>query len=467
MHLGHLRLSRSATIRCTHGKGKWGDQFGWEVSSAGDVDADGFGDVIIGAPTATVRKKFDGSAIVFSGATGEVLHAFHGDQLGDGFGDSVGGAGDVDGDGFDDVIVGAHELVGINFGTVNVFSGATGDILYTWHGVGADQYFGRAVDGAGDVNADGFADLVVGAAYALNDNGIPTGSAWVFSGATGEILHTWHGDSQADEFGRHVSDAGDVDGDGFADVIIGAHRDDSGAGLDTGTAYVFSGATGGVLHAWHGDSANEHFGWSVSGAGDVDGDGFADVIVGAWLDNVNGTESGSAFVFSGATGELLHDWHGDSEFDNLGRAVGGAGDADGDGFDDLLVAAPIDNGEGWFGTVILFSGATGDALDTWQARTNVGFGLAVDGAGDVNADGFDDVIVGATYDDPGGTAYVLSLHCACAADVNGDGNLNVLDFVAFQLLWQDGDPSADCDANAEFNVLDFVCFQQLFVKGCP
>ena len=110
-------------------------------------------------------------------------------------------------------------------------------------------------------------------------------------------LWQWYGDSAGDWFGRSVSSAGDVDGDGFDDVVVGAYRDDNN-GTDSGSARVFSGATGAILHTWNGDSAGDQFGWSVSGAGDVDGDGFDDVVVGAPHDDNNGTDSGSATVLT-------------------------------------------------------------------------------------------------------------------------------------------------------------------------
>ena len=200
------------------------------------------------------------------------------------------------------------------------------------------------------------------------------------------------------------------------------------------------------------------------------------MIVGALDVDVGGSPyAGAAYVFSGATGELLHEWLGDDDpsGDEFGVAVDGAGDVDGDGHADLIVGA-LYAGESDVGAAYAFSGATGELLRVWimpdQSPGLDLFGASVGGAGDVNADGFDDVIIGAYKDDTmahnGGAAFVFSLGC-CPADVNGDGNLNVLDFVAFQLRWVEQDPSADCDANAEFDVLDFVCFQQLFVEGCP
>jgi hypothetical protein len=118
--------------------------------------------------------------------------------------------------------------------------------------------------------------------------------------AQGQVTHApnfpFSGDSANDQFGISVSGAGDVNGDGFDDLIVGAHLDDNNGG-SSGSARVLSGATGAILYTFSGDSAGDQFGFSVSGAGDVDGDGFDDLIVGAFLDDNNGTDSGSARVF--------------------------------------------------------------------------------------------------------------------------------------------------------------------------
>ena len=147
-------------------------------------------------------------------------------------------------------------------------------------------------------------------------------------GRDGSILHTFDGNSAADVFGWSVSGAGDVNRDGFADLIVGALNDDT-SGIATGSARVLSGAwiASGIppeiLYTFYGDSVGEVFGGSVSGAGDVNGDGYCDLIVGAPLDGANGTDSGSARVLSGMDGSILHAFDGDSQGDWFGLSVSG------------------------------------------------------------------------------------------------------------------------------------------------
>ncbi len=416
-----------------------GDQFGQAVSGAGDVNGDGFDDLIVGAPFDDNNGDGSGSARVFSGATGAILYTRNGGSVADQFGSSVSGAGDVNGDGFDDLIVGASgdENNGFNSGSARVFSGATGAILYTRNGDSAGDEFGASVSGAGDVNGDGFDDLIVGAPFDAN-NGFTSGSARVFSGANGAILYTFNGDSAGDNLGYAVSGAGDVNGDGFDDLIVGAYQDDNN-GSASGSARVFSGATGAILYTFNGDAADDLFGYSVSGAGDVNGDGFDDLVAGAPFDDDNGDASGSARVFSGKDGAILYTFNGDAAGDQLGWSVSGAGDIDGDGFDDLIVGAPFDDNNGAdSGSARVFSGANGAVLYTRSGNSaGDGFGRSVSGAGDVNGDGFDDLIVGAPLDDNIGSnsgVAIVFFSVAfpeppkpCPGDVDGDGDADFAD----------------------------------------
>ncbi len=186
---------------------------------------------------------------------------------------------------------------------MSVMSHAQATIAYTFDGDSAYDFFGSSVSNAGDVNGDGFADLIVGA-YGDSTNGTDSGSAQVFSGFDGSILYTFHGDSYDDEFGISVSNAEDVNGDGFVDLIVGAYLDDNN-GNASGSARVFSGFDGSILYTFDGDSSGNGFGISVSNAGDVNGDGSADLIVGAASGGNGGAQSGSARVFLAPTPAVL------------------------------------------------------------------------------------------------------------------------------------------------------------------
>ncbi len=373
------------------------DLFGYAVSGAGDVNGDGHDDFIVAAVNDDNNGTDSGSVRVFSGSDGSILLNIDGDGPGIGFGIAVSGVGDLNGDGHADFIVGAFwdDTNGVDAGSARVFSGLDGSILHTFHGDDAGDLFGLGVSGAGDVNGDGCADLIVGAHYD-DDNGLDSGSARVFSGLDGTILYTFHGDSAGDFFGKAVSGAGDVNGDGFADLIVGAQEDDDN-GPNSGSARIYSGFDGSILHTFVGNGAGDAFGFSVSGAGDVDADGRADVIVGANADAPNGFASGSAWVYSGSDGSLIHGFLGDDAFDNFGYAVSGAGDVNGDGFADLVVGALLDDNSATnSGSVRVFSGLDGTILHTFDGDgTGAQLGQSVSGIGDADGDGFADVIAGA------------------------------------------------------------------------
>jgi Secretion system C-terminal sorting domain/FG-GAP repeat len=236
------------------------------------------------------------------------------------FGYSVASAGDVNGDGYSDLLIASeffNDGANTNEGRVFVYNGAATGVSPTASYVldDADQSsaaFGRSVASAGDVNGDGYSDVIVGA-FQYNASFTDDGAAFIYHGsATGlatspNVILT--GSNQLNSrFGQSVASAGDVNGDGYSDVIIGAHWYDDGANSDEGRAYIYYGSPTGVPNTVaqtldDGNQAGGQFGFCVAGAGDVNGDGYSDVVIGAHLYTIGGfTQCGRAFVHQGNDG---------------------------------------------------------------------------------------------------------------------------------------------------------------------
>ena len=450
--------------------------FGQSAALAGDVNNDGFDDLIVGAPHNDAGGTNAGRAYVFSGQTGDTIYIFTGEAGDDFFGWSVASAGDVDSDGFDDLIVGAwlNDAGGTNAGRAYVFSGQTGDTLYVFTGEAAFDFLGQSVAGAGDVNNDGFDDLIVGAGG--NDaGGYRAGRAYVFSGQTGDTLYVFTGEAAEDFFGRSVASAGDVDNDGFDDMIVGAYGNDASASA-AGRAYVYSGQSGDTIYTFTGEAAGDLFGWSVASAGDVDNDGFDDLIVGAPQNNAGGTDAGRAYVFSGQSGDTIYVFTGESANDFFGFSAASAGDVNNDGFVDLIVGAK-NNVEGGVtaGRAYVFSGQSGDTIYVFTGNARLDeFGISVASAGDVNDDGFDDIIVGAHWDNAGGNhagrAYVFSGKGCLCADPNGDElvNFDDVDFLIDYYFYSGTSPvslvESDLNCDGSVDIAD-ITYLAAYING--
>jgi len=305
-------------------------------------------------------------------------------------------------------------------------------------GEGTSDYSGLSVAGAGDVNGDGYDDIVIGA-FDNSEVGLLAGQTYIILGkASGLAMDTDLSNADAslraedagDRSGYSVAGAGDVNGDGYDDVLIGADGDEEG-GNGAGQTYLFLGkASGWAMDtslsksgaSFWGENANDYSGHSVAGAGDVNGDGYDDILIGSYWNDEGGNNAGQTYLVLGKASGLAMDtklskadasFWGEAADDCSGRSIAGAGDVNGDGYDDILIGAyrNSDGGSVAGQTYLIFGKASGWAMDTNLSKADASFwgenagdssGYSVAGAGDVNGDGYDDILIGAHINCDGG-----------------------------------------------------------------
>ncbi|MEM9552758.1 MAG: FG-GAP-like repeat-containing protein [Acidobacteriota bacterium] len=424
-----------------------GDYFGWVVADADDLDGDGVRDVVV---PAIAFDGFSGRIAAFSGADGAKLFEVIG-VPGAAFGYSVTRAGDVDGDGVPDVIAGGGQTL--------VLSGADGAVLLD---LGAVVGFADAVAGAGDLDGDGLDDLVVGSAGA-SVSGPGAGRIVAFSGADGSVLWTRDGAAEGDALGSALGRLDDLDRDGVPEVVAGAQ----GAGpTDGGEALVLSGVDGSLvrtLRPRRPEDASVFGSFFASGTPDLDRDGVGDIYIGD-LDAATekGPSTGIAHVFSGRTGRLLHELRGLSAGEGFGLGRG-VEDLNGDGFADLVIGA-FNNSAGApsAGAVYVFSGRSGALLRT-VTSTVVGenFGGDATATDDLDGDGLPELVAtapGLSFVGiaPGRTLLVAGTRLPCPSDLTGDGRVGLLDLLQLK-RWRGatGGP-ADLDGSGLVDVRDLI-----------
>ncbi|MBI3598648.1 MAG: FG-GAP repeat protein [Nitrospirae bacterium] len=339
-------------------------RFGYSVASMGDLDQDGIGDILVGAPLQDRDGTTTdvGEAYLISGKTGALLPwgiiAHPVPQASAQFGFSLSPISDMNGDSVNDFIVGANRQdVGSvkDVGEVYLFSGKTGTLLRTIKHPALQEgaTFGLSVASVGDLSGDGLPEILVGAPFQDSSTGLDQGAAYLFSGATGNLFRTiTHPAPQATaRFGSFVMGSGDLDGDSVADYLVSAPLQDVGGNSNQGAVFVFSGKTGNLLRRIDLPipQPGAFFGSSIAVVPDLNGDGFPEILIGAPGMDIGGTlAAGMALLYSGHDGALIATISNPNpeQAAQFANPVASIGDISGDGKADILIGAPFQDGTG-------------------------------------------------------------------------------------------------------------------------
>lgn len=412
--------------------------FGHAVAGIPDLDGDGLDDVIVGAPGEN-PAGFDsaGRVYIYSGATGALIrvNSSPNDQVNGRFGWSVAGVDDLDGDGLGDYVVGAPGENGS--GRAYVFSGQNGALIRT-HNSGnpiAGGEYGWSVAAIDDLNIDGRGDYMIGAPDETAGGMAEAGRVYIVSGINGSIITAKISPNPevGGKFGYSTAGVPDTNSDNRGDFAVGAPFEDPGAApIDSGRAYLFGGATQILLFTFVSGNpeAGAQFGYSIAGVPDVGGFGGGDIIVGAPFETVelDGTDyfnAGRAYIYSGTGGglgvTLIEPDANIADSGAFGRAVAGLPDVNGDGLGDVIVGAPT-----WPGYhAYVFAAQSEELLTTLGSPDPTGadqlWGSAVASAGDVNGDGLGDYIVGGRGSDNFPTSESNTGRARLYRPLNNDG----------------------------------------------
>lgn len=432
------------------------DRAGYSVANAGDVNCDGYDDIITGTPYYNGASTYNGRVYISFGPNPTTMNLSAADVIIDSSlwmdfsGWSVAGAGDVNGDGCDDFLIGApySSDAAYESGTAYLFYGdallastdvSTADLKYV--GVAASDYAGYSVAGAGDVNGDGYDDILIGAPGRTAWTGAQAGAAYlIYGGASlgGMALSgadvRFHGEAAVDQAGFDVAGGGDFDGDGYDDIIVSAPGEDSAA-AGAGATYLIRGQSaalprvfflGGANSKFTGEKSYDYAGYAIAFIGDMNGNGRDDIMIGApYNDGATWTESlrGAVYFIDGtaralplvndlmvaASGQI----YGHRGLESLGKSLSGAGDLNGDGYDDVIIGAygnsdyAASSGAAYvqYGRRSFPSAMTSDLTDIQYVggRKYDYAGTSVAGGGDYNGDGRSDLLITAVGRDDGGS----------------------------------------------------------------
>ena len=441
----------------------WGedkeDYSGNSISVAGDVNGDGYDDILIGAYRNDDGGERAGQTyLIFGKSTGWSMDtdlsnadaSFLGENVDDWSGGKVAGAGDVNNDGYDDILIGATgnddggERAGQTYLIFGKSSGWSMDMALSNADasfIAEEEYYqsGASFTSAGDVNGDGYDDILIGV---VDDwaGGQDAGQTYlIFGKSSGWSMDTplsksnasFIGEDPHDWSGRGLSGGGDVNDDGYDDILIGARGDDDN-GIQSGQTYLIFGKDEGwsmdtdlseADASFIGENAGGYSGNSISSEGDVNGDGYADILIGALYDEESAYNAGQTYLILGkAKGWSMRtdlsnanaSFLGEAREDHSGCSVSIAGDINGDGYDDILIGASgsDDGGTSAGQTYLIFGKPEGWSKDTDLAKSDASFigedvedvsGITTSLGGDVNNDGYADILIGALYDDDGGS----------------------------------------------------------------